>query len=225
MVLFSKRSIPPEEMAAWAKDPYGVWYPPRRPSLWERVMAWGERVMNRMGWFDSEGHPLNEDARRMQADGETKIIENDVTPEMIEAGVTIFREFDHDREFDVDDYVVRIFRAMMAKRVTPKQTVATCVRCGKPAIGLCEGSSFHLTAEREPARLTVEAFRMLDRLRADGWSVAVHNDYRLNGTPMTFWLLTHPSGRYIKGEGRTDAEALDQCQEQAARLTPIHPVP
>lgn len=38
--------------------------------------------------------------------------------------------------------------------------------------------------------------------------MAVHNDYRLNGVPHTFWLLTHPDGRYVKGEGRTDAEAL-----------------
>lgn len=47
-----------------------------------------------------------------------------------------------------------------------------------------------------------------DDLRAEGWTVAVHNDYRLNGVPHTFWLLTHPDGRYVKGEGRTDAEAL-----------------
>lgn len=48
-------------------------------------------------------------------------------------------------------------------------------------------------------------------LRAEGWSVAVHNDYRLNGEAFTFWLWTHPSGRYVKGEGRTDADALAQC--------------
>lgn len=34
-----------------------------------------------------------------------------------------------------------------------------------------------------------------DDLRAKGWSVAVHNDYRLGGKRMTFWLFTHPSGR------------------------------
>ena len=48
-------------------------------------------------------------------------------------------------------------------------------------------------------------------LREAGWSVAVHNDYRLGGKAMTFWLWTHPSGRWIKGEGETDAEALAQC--------------
>lgn len=48
----------------------------------------------------------------------------------------------------------------------------------------------------------------LDLLRAGGWSVAVHNDYRLNGERWTFWLFTHPDGTWIKGEGRTDDEAL-----------------
>jgi hypothetical protein len=51
----------------------------------------------------------------------------------------------------------------------------------------------------------------LDALRAAGWMVAVHNDYRLHGEPHTFWLLTHPDGRWIKGEGRTDAEAITQA--------------
>lgn len=51
----------------------------------------------------------------------------------------------------------------------------------------------------------------LDALRADGWTVAVHNDYRLGGVAHTFWLFT--KGYYaVKGEGLTDAEALDQCR-------------
>jgi len=54
----------------------------------------------------------------------------------------------------------------------------------------------------------------LDRLvelRRAGWSVAVHNDYRQGGAQMTFWLLTHPSGRWVKGEGLTDEHALEQA--------------
>jgi len=51
-----------------------------------------------------------------------------------------------------------------------------------------------------------------DDLRADGWSVAVHNDYRIDGRACTFWLLTHPDGRYVKGEGSTDAEALGKIR-------------
>jgi hypothetical protein len=50
----------------------------------------------------------------------------------------------------------------------------------------------------------------LDNLRTAGWSVAVHNDYKLNGVAMTFWLFTHPNGRWCKGEGKTDSEAIEE---------------
>lgn len=56
-------------------------------------------------------------------------------------------------------------------------------------------------------------------LRALGWTVAAHNDYRLDGFPHTFWLFTK-GGRAIKGEGLTDAEALDQIRAIAAPETP-----
>lgn len=80
-----------------------------------------------------------------------------------------------------------------------------------------------LTAERDAARAEVGAFRadVFDRfplahtlfeLRSAGLTVAVHNDYRLNGEAMTFWLFTTPDGRAIKGEGRTDLEALKQVE-------------
>lgn len=62
----------------------------------------------------------------------------------------------------------------------------------------------------EPEATDVGGF--VAQMRADGWSVAVHNDYRLNAEPHTFWLWTHPDGRYVKGEGRTDAEALTAIQ-------------
>jgi len=53
-------------------------------------------------------------------------------------------------------------------------------------------------------------------LRGNGWMVAVHNDYVLNGKAMTFWLFTHSgAGRFIKGEGATDAEALERCVDSA----------
>ena len=47
-----------------------------------------------------------------------------------------------------------------------------------------------------------------EAMREAGWSVAVHNDYRLGERSMTFWLWTHPNGRSVKGEGQTDDEAL-----------------
>lgn len=61
----------------------------------------------------------------------------------------------------------------------------------------------------------------LERLRAAGWTVGVHNDYRSGGEPMTFWLLTHPSGVWIKGEGATDEDALAYVEEQAGRRVAI----
>lgn len=72
----------------------------------------------------------------------------------------------------------------------------------------------------------VETMATLHNLRRAGWCVAVHNDYVQTGpangeallarTPMTFWLLTHPdTGRYIRGEGETDLEALRLCAAAA----------
>lgn len=55
---------------------------------------------------------------------------------------------------------------------------------------------------------------MLAALRADGWMVGVHNDYRLAGRHHTFWLWTK-GDRCMKGEGHSDAEALIQCLDQA----------
>ena len=54
-----------------------------------------------------------------------------------------------------------------------------------------------------------------DDLRALGWTVAVHNDYRLDGVAHTFWLFTK-GGQAVKGEGRTDAEALNQIRAAIA---------
>lgn len=54
-----------------------------------------------------------------------------------------------------------------------------------------------------------------DDLRAKGWTVAVHNDYEQGGERFTFWLMTKKGSNIaLKGEGKTDAEALDQIREQ-----------
>jgi hypothetical protein len=66
-----------------------------------------------------------------------------------------------------------------------------------------------LRAERQVTSLRAAS---VDDLRDAGWSVAVHNDYCLAGEQHTFWLLTHPSGRWLKGEGPTDTEALNQIR-------------
>ncbi|ACL59098.1 hypothetical protein [Methylobacterium nodulans] len=69
-------------------------------------------------------------------------------------------------------------------------------------------------------------------LRQKGLMVAVHNDYRLDGQTKTFWLMTWDTGqrdsfgrqiiRSFKGEGATDAEALDQIRAEFAAVTDNH---
>ena len=61
-----------------------------------------------------------------------------------------------------------------------------------------------------------------DDLRALGWSVAVHNDYRQNGLSYTFWLMVQGE-RALKGEGRTDGEALNQIREALKKSPPPPP--
>lgn len=58
-----------------------------------------------------------------------------------------------------------------------------------------------------------------DDLRKLGWSVAVHNDYRLLGQAFTFWLFTK-DGRAVKGEGHTDSDALDEVRLQVGAPLP-----
>ncbi len=61
------------------------------------------------------------------------------------------------------------------------------------------------------AQIAAAARSSPNDLRALGWVVAVHNDYRLDGVDHTFWLLTK-NGRAVKGEGKSDAEALDEIR-------------
>lgn len=58
---------------------------------------------------------------------------------------------------------------------------------------------------------------LVERLRADGWMVAVHNDYRFKGQHHTFWLFTR-GDHAIKGEGTSDDEALEVCVREAKRI-------
>lgn len=59
-------------------------------------------------------------------------------------------------------------------------------------------------AEAQPANVA----ERVQKLRDGGWMVAVHNDYRQDGKLRTFWLFVR-DGRAVKGEGDTDAEALE----------------
>lgn len=84
-----------------------------------------------------------------------------------------------------------------------------------------------LAASRSPAPAGVaggvDASRILDKLRAQSLMVAVHNDYRLNGERHTFWLMTAPDGMSYKGEGQTDAEALESISAQLDAATQAQP--
>jgi hypothetical protein len=62
-------------------------------------------------------------------------------------------------------------------------------------------------------------------LRAAGLTVAVHNDYRQNDEPHTFWLMTYLDGQKtiaLKGEGMSDEAALDLIRAQWAKLSDDH---
>ena len=92
----------------------------------------------------------------------------------------------------------------------------------------CQDYSVTLLREQEEVyhlQLTIDAAEareaklreaLVDDLRQQGWSVAVHNDYRQDGRYVTFWLLTRRNGHWIKGEGETDAQALNQCRAALA---------
>lgn len=65
----------------------------------------------------------------------------------------------------------------------------------------------------------------LRNLRERGWAVAVHNDYVIGrgktARKMTFWLFTNPTtGRFVKGEGGTDAEALEAAWQAIFKAAP-----
>lgn len=60
-----------------------------------------------------------------------------------------------------------------------------------------------------------KAVDYLAKMRTAGWSVAVHNDYKLEGKSFTFWLFTK-GNQCIKGEAETDLDALEAAN--VARL-------
>ena len=55
----------------------------------------------------------------------------------------------------------------------------------------------------------------LTKLRDHKWSIAIHNDYYLSGKFYTFYLVAHPSGVWLKGEGESDVEALEKIFSMA----------
>jgi len=95
-----------------------------------------------------------------------------------------------------------------------KRPSSTSFECGTTYYITCDNYFGGIVDESEMClRNQVALFKSfvvpLNRLRADGWSVAVHNDYRQDGESHTFWMFAR-DGRCIKGEGRTDAQALEE---------------
>jgi hypothetical protein len=70
--------------------------------------------------------------------------------------------------------------------------------------------------------MTMDLSATLSVMRQHGWRVAVHNDYSIGGRDMTFWLFTHPkTGRFVRGEGDSDAEAVSKAFQAASEITPF----
>lgn len=77
-----------------------------------------------------------------------------------------------------------------------------------------------MTKEQFLERASVCIAGNAEDLRAKGFAVAVHNDYRQGGKKMTFWVVTRegPDGiEAFKGEGETDADALGLIRAKVAQ--------
>lgn len=91
-----------------------------------------------------------------------------------------------------------------------EELAAIKARTNRPPAASLEEAHCNLTTDLHAvvAELTRAREAVPDDLRAAGWSVACHNDYRQLGERFTFWLFTK-GDRCIKGEGQTDAAALN----------------
>lgn len=86
--------------------------------------------------------------------------------------------------------------------------------------GLCQCPLCGRMHRRMPFTMPValeDVYAPLARLRANGWTVAVHNDYRQDGVHHTFWLMTK-GDKAAKGEGTSDHDALCKAEREAKRI-------
>jgi hypothetical protein len=113
-------------------------------------------------------------------------------------------ELNHDYAAPADD----------AELLEWAKMLRTYVRSGDPAC-LPEGVTW-LDTRHHSEGCAVQTLR---NIRAKGWMVVTHNDYRLHGRRYTFWGFSHPeTGRFVKGEGLTDAQALEEIWRKIAKL-------
>jgi hypothetical protein len=113
-----------------------------------------------------------------------------------------------------DDVVAHI-NAHTAAQVAPKNVeiarLRGLVKFQREALDIAKEVNAIASEVNGPAAAPAtpsDATALLVELRGMGLTVAVHNDYRLNGEAHTFWLLTDSTGMSYKGEGKTDHEAL-----------------
>lgn len=92
------------------------------------------------------------------------------------------------------------------------------VRLTEEFDGVMDGGERRYRPIGQPGPLTTYDASNADDLREQGLMVAIHNDYRTGDGPRTFWLMTHKDGWWAKGEGRTDAEALNEIRGQHPRF-------
>jgi hypothetical protein len=70
---------------------------------------------------------------------------------------------------------------------------------------------------REVTAVSPGPFQLLADIRRNGWKVAVHNDYTYKQVDFTFWLFTHRTGVFVRGEGATDLDALREVVSEIKR--------
>jgi protein gp37 len=134
------------------------------------------------------------------------------------AGVSFFQKqlTESGRKLPIEQWPADLrVRLHMIRGTAPTQAGLAAGRNAADDRASDHAAALRSEEEKGYARGLRDAWAPLRDLRAAGWSVAVHNDYWVDGRSYTFWLLTHPSGRWIKGEGETDLEALEQCSASA----------
>lgn len=140
-----------------------------------------------------------------------------LAPERLLEGVmTIRRRCEHLE--DLREHLEGVAGTLVKERTTAQQQTEVLRSDTKDRIEgleneLRDANRWANTCEKDAREQAHKVERLsgsiADDLRTAGWLVAVHNDYVQAGERFTFWLLTHAaSGRFVKGEGHSDAEAL-----------------
>jgi hypothetical protein len=95
---------------------------------------------------------------------------------------------------------------------------AVALKCDLSPAKIYDTIARHYAAE--DARVQELRAASPDDIRALGWTVACHNDYRQLGEIFTFWLFTRGSS-CVKGEGKTDADALSSVRKALGAWEPV----